>query len=344
MNTFQFNQVEMLALLWLMPLCAGLLVYASWRRARALRTLAEAPLLRHLANSASATRRAWKAAALLAAVAVLALALARPAWNPEPRRVERRGRDVVFVLDASRSMLAEDLRPNRLERAKLAIGDCIDVIAGDRVALVAFAGSAAVKCPLTHDYGFFRMMLDEMGVDSISRGGTMIGDAIRKTLDEVFDDTERGQRDIILITDGEDHESFPVEAAQEAGRRGIRLIAVGLGEPRHGAPIPIVDERGRRQYLTHQGDVVRTTLDSGTLRTMVDATPGGRYIPVATGAIDLGSVYTDLVASAEKAELGEETMVRYEEKFQLFLAAAFALLCIECVTGERKRYCISLKT
>lgn len=335
MNTFLFHHAGMLALLWLLPAFAALLVYARWRRRCALRAFAEAAVLGRLPTSASAPRRAWKAAALLTAVAALVVALARPAWNPEPETIERRGRDVVFVLDVSRSMLAEDLRPNRLERAKLAIRDCIDVIAGDRVALVAFAGSAAVKCPLTHDYGFFRMVLDEIDASSIARGGTMIGDALRKTLDEAFDEGERGQRDIILITDGEDHESFPVEAAQEAGRRGIRLIAVGLGDGRHGATIPSADEHGRRGPLTHRGEVVRTRLDADTLRRMVDATPGGRYIPVATGAIELGSVYTDLVASAEKTELGTETMIRYEEKFQAFLALAFALLCIDGAIGER---------
>ena len=337
MSGIKLHNVEMLYLLWLIPLLVGLYVYAAQRRRRALGMFAEAGLLGQLRISVSAVRRRWKAAGVLAAYALLVVALARPAWNPKPKTIERQGRDVVFILDVSRSMLAEDLAPNRLERAKLAIMDCVDRLEGDRVGLIAFAGTAAVKCPLTLDYGFFRMMLSMVSTESIARGGTQIGDALRKALDDVFDDQQKEHKDLILITDGEDHDSFPVEAAKKAGERGIRIIAIGLGDEHEGKRIPMTDKHGNRTFLKHNGEEVWSRLDADTLRKMVNMTPGGRYLPVATGTIDLGTVYEQLVASAEKRKLESKTIKRYEEKFQVFLAIAFVFLCIEMVTSDRKR-------
>jgi Ca-activated chloride channel family protein len=287
--------------------------------------------------SISFTGRRWKAVLLIVAFSLGVVAAARPAWNPLPKKLERRGRDVVFILDVSKSMLAEDLVPNRLERAKLAIRDALERLAGDRVALVLFAGNAVVKCPLTLDYGFFRMMLEDVSTDSIARGGTMIGDAIRKSLDEVFDDQQKKFKDIILITDGEDHDSFPVEAAADAGERGIRIIAIGIGDEEQGKRVPQKDEAGRRAFLKYKGREVWSKLDADSLRKMVNATPGGRYLNVTTGTIDLGDVYMKLIAGAEKKALESRTVVRYEEKFQIFLAGVIILLFLELLVRERKR-------
>ena len=248
----------------------------------------------------------------------------------------RSGRDIAIVLDVSRSMLAEDLKPNRLERARLAISDLVDQLEGDRVALLAFAGSTAVKCPLTQDYGFFRAMLDDVGVETVGRGGTLIGDALRKVMGEVFSDNLKRYKDIILITDGEDQDSFPIEAAKEIGDRGVRLIAIGLGDENEGQRIPTTNEKGERTFLRYQGKEIWSRLDADTLRKMVDATPGGRYINVATGTFDLGSIYQNLVASAEKKELESQTVRRYEEKFQIFLGVALLLLLVELLISERR--------
>jgi Ca-activated chloride channel family protein len=337
MNEARLQDVAMLYWLWAIPALAGVFVYAAWRRRLSLERFAESRLLPSLNPLTSAARRRVKAALVLCAFAFLVVGLARPAWNPVPQTVRRQGRDVVFLLDVSRSMLAEDLVPNRLERAKLAIGDTIDKLQGDRVGLVAFAGTAVVKCPLTHDYGFFRLALDDIAPESVSRGGTMIGDAIRKTLDDILEAQDAQFQDIILITDGGDQESFAVEAARAAGERGIRLIAIGLGDEVEGRRIPITDASGQRTFMTYQGQEVWTKLDAGTLRSMVNATPGGRYLNVATGAIDLGDVYTKLIASSERRAFEEQTSERYEEKFQIFLAAAFLLLAVEMVVRDRRR-------
>jgi len=165
----------------------------------------------------------------------------------------------------------------------------------------------------------------------------MIGDAIRKVLDEMFDDREKKFKDIILITDGEDHDSFPVKAAEQVGSRGVRIIAVGLGDENQGKRIPVADQHGTRTFLKYNGQEIWSRLDAKSLRAMATATPGGKYLNVATGAIDLGNVYQELVASAEKKDLESRTIKRYEEKFQIFIALAFAALALETLITERRK-------
>ena len=346
MSDFQFGDVAMLHGLWLLPALAGLMVYASRRRRQALRAFVEAGLIARLGSSSvpDPARRVLKAALVLAAFGCLVVALARPAWDAVREDVVQRGRDVVFLLDVSRSMLAEDLPPNRLERAKLAILDAVDRLEGDRVALAVFAGATVVKCPLTLDYGFFRMALADVSPLSVARGGTLIGDGLRSVLRDVFDGKRSNYRDIVLITDGEDHESFPVEAAAEAGGLGVRLIAIGLGDERVGQRVPVgaSDAGGPakggsgRTFLRHDGQEVWSKLDAGALRRMAEATPGGLYLNVATGAIDFGEVYRRLIASAEGREIGTRSLDRVEEKFRVFLAICILLLAFETALRERK--------
>ena len=336
MSETRLLAIEMLYLLWAIPLLIAVFFYASRQRRRALERFADANLLAHINPAVTVARRRWKAVLLLTGFALVTLALARPAGNLVETEVRREGRDVVFLLDVSKSMLAEDLVPNRLERAKLAILDSIERLRGDRVALIAFAGTAVVKCPLTLDYGFFRMTLEDISPSSVTRGGTLIGDALRKAMQDVFDNQDKEHKDLILITDGEDHESFPVEAAEELGAQGVRLIAIGLGDENEGRRIPVTDGAGRRTYVKYNGQEVWTKLDADTLRQMVNATPGGRYLNVATGAIDFGDVYVKLIAGAEKTDFGSATIERYEEKFQIPLTLAFLLLCVEMAVRDRR--------
>ena len=337
MNAIRLQSISNLHLLWLLPPLIATYIYAWHKRRKALAVFVDIGLHDKISMSVSHTKRVWKAVLLISAIAFVIVAMTRPGWNPRPETIERSGRDIVFLLDVSRSMLAEDLVPNRLERAKLAIKDCIERLEGDRVGIVVFAGTAAVKCPLTLDYGFFRMMLDGISIDSIARGGTMIGDAIRKIMNDVFDGQDKEFKDIILITDGEDHDSFPVEAAKRAGEKGVRIIAIGLGDENEGRRIPVINDSGQKTFLKYKGREIWTKLDADTLRKMVNATPGGKYLNVATGTIDLGNVYTALIRSAEKKKLESDTIKRYEEKFQIFLALALGLIVIEAIVSERKK-------
>ena len=338
MNDIQIYDIRMLHLLWLAAGAVLIMLYGAAKRKARLEKFAGRSRWQTLfARQPSRQRRFWKSLCLLGALLFVILALARPAWNLKKTEVRKQGRDVVFLLDVSRSMLAEDLAPNRLERAKIAIRDAVEKLRGDRVALVVFAGRAVIKCPLTIDYGFFRQMLDDVSVQSVNRGGTLIGDAIRAVLDTVFDSQARQYKDIVLITDGEDHESFPVEAARGAGEIGVRLIIVGLGDESEGRRIPVTDESGRRTFLKYRGREIWTRLDGATLRQMAAQTPSGTYLPVATGNIDLGRVYMDLIAGAEKRALDTQVIHRYQEKFQIFLALGFILLCIDMLVSDTGR-------
>ena len=337
MSGVRFLSLNAFFILWSVPVLMLFFLYAALRRKRMLNAFADEAIVAKLNRSVDRSRRVWKMVLAALAYVLLIGALVRPAWNPKPQTIVRRGRDVVFILDVSRSMLAEDLAPNRLERAKYSILDAIGRLEGDRMGLIAFAGTAAVKCPLTLDYGFFRSMLERVTVGSIDRGGTLIGDAIRRALEDVFDDREKRFKDIVLITDGEDHDSFPVDAAAEAGNRGIRIIAIGLGDENTGRRIPIANESGRRTFVMHDGEEVWTRLDADALREIANATPGGRYINVSTGAMDFGDIYAKLIADAEKRVLEAETVERYEEKFQIFLVLAYLILSAEMLLPERRR-------
>jgi Ca-activated chloride channel homolog len=332
----RFLSENMLWWFWVIPVLLAMMLYGRRRKLLLIARFASGKAKERVSQITSRPRGMAKAILLVSGFALLVIGLARPAWRLDSEEIERKGRDVVFVLDVSRSMLAEDLRPNRLERAKLAIRDCLEVLRGDRVALVVFAGSSLVKVPLTFDYSFFRMMLDDVTVDSVPRGGTMIGDAIRKSLNEVFDAQHREIRDLILITDGEDQGSFPIEAAGQAGEEGIRLIAIGLGNEKQGARIPIVDERGQRRFMTHKGEEVWSRLDADTLRSMAALTPGGVYLNVATGSFDLGEIYTNLVRGAAEQRVSTEVVNRYKEGFQVFLGMVLLLLVLEALLSEKR--------
>jgi Ca-activated chloride channel family protein len=320
------------------PLVMGMLITVAMLRQRAaVRAFVGAALAPILAANIPWLRRIARGLLVVLAATALSLSLARPQWDPEESIVERKGRDIAFVVDVSRSMLARDLAPDRLGRARIWIQDLVGNLGGDRVALVAFAGTSVVKCPLTLDHAFFRLALEELDTDAVSRGGTLIGDAIRHTVSDVFHADEDGEaafgeeirhRDIILITDGEDHESFPVEAAKFAGQHGVRIIALGLGSAGEGAPVPGVE---------FNEQMVVSRLDTETLTQVAASTPGGVFLNVGTGNIDLESVYADLISTAQRHDLGATTQLKYREGFQAFIAAALLLLLLEALIGDGKK-------
>jgi Ca-activated chloride channel family protein len=320
--------------IFLVPALALLYAYAFYQKRRALRAFASIPALNVISSSVSRPKQMVKAGLVLLSMVFIVLTLMRPWGDPRRETLRRRGRDVVFLLDVSRSMLAADLRPNRLDRAKLVIQDVLKIMRGDRVGLIIFAGNNALKCPLTHDYDFFRTVLEKVSPSDVSRGGTQIGDAIRTATRRVFGQKEGKYRDIILITDGEDHNSMPERAAEEAAKHGIRIHTVGLGSP-DGTRIPLSDAGGG--YLRYSNEYVRSKLNEKSLREIAAATRGN-YVPVRTGTMDLGQLYEEVVATAEKKEEQSRRATVWSEWFQSFLLVALALLVVESMIGEvRKR-------
>lgn len=327
MNLFEPNW---LMVLWALPLVALALAWAGARRARALARFADPALLPRLGAPRRSLIGPVRICLLLAAVACIAAGLARPRWNPQPREVTRTGRDLVFLVDVSRSMLASDLPPSRLERTKLWIEDLVRTLKGDRVALIAFAGAPTIKSPLTLDTAFFRLALDELGPDSAPRGGTNIGDAIRKALTDLWpaDEPVTATRDIILFTDGEDQDSLPVAAAQLAAAAQVRIIAIGLGSDTTGAVVP--------GSQTSDG-AHRSRMNPQTLRDIATATPGGVFLNVGTGTIDLEEVYNQLIRPAAEARFDSAEAIAWTEGFQFFLVPAFILLFGEAFLRDRSR-------
>lgn len=324
MQEFVFLYPEAFFLLWLLPFLVAAAAVAVKKRRRI-----DKIYTRRYPRSRSA--RFFSSAAAFCAAAALPLcvtAAAGPAWEKELRTVQAEGRDVVFLVDVSQSMLARDLNPNRLVQAQTAIKDTIDLLEGDRAALVAFAGSTVVMAPLTTDYAFLRRAADELSVNTVDRGGTMTGDALRKTMQFIFSDSEAsdGYRDIILITDGEDQGSFPIQAAEAVGKKGIRLICIGLGNETTGTRIPVTDPSGTERFLMYKGKEVWSRLDSTTLRKMAAATPGGKYLNISRGSFDLASIYTELVKGADQRRYDSGDFEDYKNEYRIFLLPALILM------------------
>ena len=330
--------------LWLLFVVPAVLIpayiWCFWRKTRALHVLASHEMLGKINTSVSLKRQIFKAVLLVLAFVSIVIALTEPRWNPTPQRIKRKGRDIVVLLDTSRSMLAEDIKPNRLQRSKLAIRDLLESLEGDRIALVTFAGNATIKCPLPQDYAFVRMALEEVSTESTNRGGTNIGDAIRKATTEVFDQQSRQYKDIILITDGEEHEgqgSFPVQAAEKAAQEGIRMIAIGLGSEEPGARIPVTGPNGQKTFLKYNGEEVWSKLGSDTLREIVFPT-GGILLTVGPDeTFNLDEIYETYIAGEQERELESVTMMTYDERFQIFIALGILLIVSEALISERKK-------
>lgn len=313
--------------LWLAPLIGGAMVYAHRKRLATATKFADAPMVGRLMPAFESGRVWSKAIVMTLAVALLILACARPRFGVFFEEVSGRGVDLFVLLDVSRSMLAEDVAPNRLERAKSDIVDLLQKLEGDRVGLIAFAGAPVELVPLTTDQGFFRMVLNDVDPDSAPRGGSLIGDAIRKAM-EAMDERQDRDQVIVLITDGEDHDSFPAEAAQQAADRNIRIISVGLGDSGEGARIPKRADDGSLVFTKHDGQEVWSKMDESLLKEIALATSGA-YVPARTTAYDLGQIYDEHLTKLTRGEFQSEKRKRYREQFQLFGGLGLALLLIE---------------
>lgn len=336
--SWRFETPSVLLALVALPFIAVLLWIAFLRRRNALKMFEG---MTPQDSRPTAPRAGTKIALITIGLAMLTIAAARPQADPIEENVTVRGRDIVFLVDVSKSMLSRDAVPSRLGRAKLWINDLVNTLKGDRVGLVAFAGVPVVKCPLTLDLGYFRMALDELSPASVPRGGTLIGDAIRKTLSDVFEPGEGRFRDIVLITDGEDLGSFPTEAAKKAAEMGVRIIVIGIGSELEGALVPEEEDNSQR-YIERDGKKVRSRMDGSTLAAIAEAATqagaangGGVFLNVGTGTMDLDKVYHDLIASAEQRETETKSNVTYRELFPYFLGLAALCFAIEPLIAGR---------
>lgn len=326
-----------IAILLVLALCAaggGLLLWESARRRTRLASFASARLIPGLTASVSGLRRGIKATLVILGLSAVVLSLARPQWGFDWEENKGRGIDIMIALDVSRSMLAEDVLPNRLERAQLSIRDFVERIKGDRVGLVAFAGRAFLQCPLTLDYSAFNQTLDALDTETVPTQGTDIAAAINEAAAAFAD--EDNLRTIVIITDGEDLEAKGVQRAREAADENVRIFTVGVGTE-SGARIPIYSENGAKDYVRDEaGNVVETKLEEETLERVAAAT-GGFFVRLGSTGKGLDYVYTSGLESVPRAEREGRRIRVPHEQFQWFLAAGFVLLFIEAMIGTRKR-------
>jgi len=320
-------------LILLVP-AAMVLFYMLRMRENKLRLIADREVLERLLPARAASRRRLKLCLTLLAAALLIVALARPQWGFHWREVNRRGLDIMVVLDTSNSMLAEDIKPNRLQQAKWGIRDLVRQLSNDRIGLIAFAGGSFLQCPLTIDYAAFLMTLDDLYAGIIPRGGTRIAQALELAMDSFEAETE-SDKAVVLITDGEDHEGDLSEIGAKLKERGIRVYAIGVGTL-SGEPIPMRNEEGRLEFQKNkEGNVVTTALHEGSLKQLAIAT-GGMYVRSAPGDFGFERIIEQGIDKLQRSELESKMAKEYEERFQWFLGAALLLLLAESCIKEQK--------
>jgi Ca-activated chloride channel family protein len=323
---------------WLLALLPALVVFFLWGfrvRRLALERFAAQPLAGKLAISVRQVARRWKAVLIVAATSFAALAMTQPRWGFEWREVKHRGVDIFVLLDVSKSMLSEDVRPNRLTQAKFAVQDLIEKLRGDRIGLIAFAGTAFVQCPLTIDYEAFRLTLKDAEPGIIPLGGTAIGPAIRTAL-KGFEAGEGRDHAIVLITDGEQTEGDALAAADEAAKAGVKIYAIGVGTA-EGELIPVREDGKPMEFLKdREGKVVKSRLDEETLKQLALKT-GGIYVRSAAGDFGMDTIYDKGIAQLQRKELETHLQKRYFERFQWPLGIALGLLVIESFLSDRRK-------
>ena len=316
--------------LWILPALAVLIVYAHRRRVLTAMRFVDQEMVARLMPALGGTRPSFKGGLLVVGIGLLLVAAARPQFGYYFEKLSTRGVDLFVALDVSRSMLAEDVAPSRLERAKSDIRDLLKKLEGDRVGLVVFAGAPVVQVPLTNDQGFFTTMLEDVDTNSAPRGGSLIGDAIRKALESMPRRRDRDQV-IVLITDGEDHDSFPIEAAKQAAERDVKIFTVGLGDANEGARIPVQGEGGNLRYVKDDSGQEHWSQMNEDVLKEIALTTKGAYIPAKTRAYDLGRIYDDRLAGLTRGEVNSEKRKRYKEQYQLFAVLGVLLILVEIV-------------
>lgn len=327
----------------ILPLCVSWLVlvlFSDKRRQRAREAFAAQAMWPQVLPS-SPRGRFWTKH-LLQQLAILSglMALAGPQFGTQLEKVVPRGSDLYVLIDVSRSMLAEDVPPSRLARAKADVSALVNRLEGERVGLIAFAGQAVVKCPLTVDYDSFRRALNELDTDSAPRGGTAIGDAIRKALEVFHARAERDQA-VLLITDGDDQQSYPLEAAAVAAERQVTVFTVGLGDPVQGSRVPRRDSPAT--YTEHDGQQVWSKLDGKLLQEIAVRT-SGVYIPAGTRSYDLGELYVNHLQGRKGDDEATQQRIRKSERFQIFLAIALLALLADLSLSPFQRSSVSAPT
>lgn len=329
----RFARPEFLYLLYALPLLIGFAVYMIYRQKKLISRFAGAEIFSNLLSNKSRLKENLKLAIVLLVFPFIILGIANPQIGTKIEEVKQKGIEIYILLDISQSMLAEDLLPNRLDKAKSEINALLQKLKGDRIGLIIFAGDAYIQFPLTTDYSAAGLFLSAVDVNSIPKPGTAVASAINLAL-ESFDYESPSRKVIITITDGEDHEGDLESALSEAKDKSVNIYTIGMGSP-DGAPIPVYDG-GRNRIGFKQdgsGNPVITRLDEQTLQ-KIAAETGGEYYLSSPGRNNLDEIHSDL-EKIEKSEYGAKMITNYDDKYYWMLLPALFLLILELLITER---------
>jgi Ca-activated chloride channel family protein len=320
----RFANPYILNFLWLLPVLTAGMTALLFRRKRFMARFVAANLLDDVASNWSYGRHRLKNILLIIVFLLSITALARPQWGYQWEEVKRKGLDILLVVDTSKSMLTQDVKPNRLERTKLAVKDLIKNLKGDRIGLVAFAGDAFMMCPLTADYGGFLLSLNDVDSSIIPRGGTNLGGAIDEAM-RGYEKTPSQFKVIVVVTDGDNLEGDPLAVARKAKENGIKIFSVGVGT-QEGDLVRYQDERGQWQFFKdEQGNFVKSRLNENLLQRIAYET-GGAYVRSSGAEFGLDYIYQQHLSRLEKRDIQDKMQKKYYERFQFPLALALVFL------------------
>lgn len=336
---FKFAHTEYLYLLLILPMLILFVWLVARKQKKLIASFADKKMTQLLIPDKSSYKYFIKNSIIIFAMVLLVFALANPLIGSRVEEVKQTGIDVFILLDVSNSMRAEDIRPNRLEKAKHQISRLINRLRGDRIGLIVFAGDAFIQFPITSDYSAANLFLNAVNFNSVPRQGTNISAAINLAVNSFSYELETSKA-IVIITDGEDHEGELKEAVDEAVKRGIRIYAIGLGSPA-GTPIPVYNAQGRQTDFRRDrdGNIVLTKLDENTL-IQIASKGNGKYFRSGNYEDELDLIYRDL-SELEKTEFGSTRITGYEDKYYYLLIPAIFLLLIEFLISGRKNKLIS---
>ena len=332
MQLFRFANPGFLYLLLLLPILLAMYIYHDYRRKSSLKRVGDKVLITRLMPEYSGIRPLIKIILLMTGIVFGTIMLARPQFGSKIEDVKKQGVEVIIALDVSNSMLAEDIQPNRLTRAKQAISRLVDDLDNDKIGLIVFAGDAYTQIPVTTDYVSAKMFLSSISPEMVPKQGTSIGAAISLGI-RSFTPGEDKSKAMIIITDGENHEDDPVAAADEASKAGIIIHTIGIGSEQ-GVPVPVLSG-GKKDFLKDiEGNTVITKLDEEILKKTAIAARGS-YVRANNSNIGLDEIYNE-IKKMKKQELESTMYTEYNDQFQIFAGVFLFLLIIEFVIMDRK--------
>lgn len=335
---FRFENIDYLYLLGIIPALIALFILAGIWRKRAIKRFGDLPLMQRLTPTRSVVRPIAKAVLVTLAAFFLIIAMANPQMGRKLETVKREGVEIMIALDVSNSMMAEDIKPNRLEQAKLAISQLIKRLQNDKLGLIVFAGQAYVQLPLTTDYSAARLFLNSVNTSIVPVQGTAIGAAIELALESFDPDTE-GNKALVIISDGENHEENAMENAQKAAESGIQVHTIGIGSPQ-GVPIPVYNTMGRKDFRRdNEGNVVITKLNESMMRELA-AVGDGTYVKANNVTAALRLIFNK-INELEKQEFGTAKVADYESWYQIPLAICLFFLVLEFILLPRRNRWLS---